>query len=62
MLRFMRKYATGWLVKGLFGIIIAVFVLYFGSSNFRESDKIVAEVGPDKITHTEYHGGIQQDV
>jgi peptidyl-prolyl cis-trans isomerase D len=54
MLRFMRKYATGWLVKALFGIIIAVFVLYFGSSNFRESDKVVAEVGPDKITSTEY--------
>ncbi len=54
MLRFMRKYATGWLVKGLFGIIIIVFVLYFGSSNFRESDKVVAEVGPDKITYTEY--------
>ena len=54
MLRFMRKYATGWLVKALFGIIIAVFVLYFGSSNFRQSDKIVAEVGPDKITYTEY--------
>jgi hypothetical protein len=54
MLRFMRKYATGWLVKALFGIIIAVFVLYFGSSNFRESDKVVAEVGPDKITYTEY--------
>jgi parvulin-like peptidyl-prolyl isomerase len=54
MLRFMRKYATGWLVKALFGIIIAVFVLYFGSSNFRESDKVVAEVGSDKITYTEY--------
>jgi len=54
MLRFMRKHATGWLIKGLFGIIIIVFVLYFGSTNLRQTDKIVAEVGSRHITLTEY--------
>ncbi|MCX8023264.1 MAG: SurA N-terminal domain-containing protein [Syntrophorhabdaceae bacterium] len=54
MLRFMRKYATGWLIKGLFGIIIIVFVLYFGSTNLRQTDKVVAEGGSKHITLTEY--------
>ncbi len=53
MLRFMRKYATGYLVKALFGIIIVVFI-FWGVGSFRGGEKVVAEVGPYKITIVEY--------
>jgi parvulin-like peptidyl-prolyl isomerase len=53
MLRFMRKYATGWLVKGLFGVIIIVFI-FWGVGSFRDREKVVAEVGPYKISYEEY--------
>jgi len=53
MLKFMRKYATGYMVKALFGLIIVVFV-FWGVGSFRESDKAVAEVGPYKISLREY--------
>jgi len=53
MLRFMRRYATGYLVKGLFGIIIVVFI-FWGVGSFRGGEKVVAEVGSHKITIVEY--------
>jgi parvulin-like peptidyl-prolyl isomerase len=53
MLRFMRKYATGWLVKGLFGVIIIVFI-FWGVGSFRGGEKVIAEVGPYKISYEEY--------
>ncbi len=54
MLRFMRKYATGYLVKALFGLIIVVFI-FWGVGSFKERDKVVAEVGPYKVSIMEYH-------
>jgi parvulin-like peptidyl-prolyl isomerase len=53
MLRFMRKYATGWLVKGVFGVIIIVFI-FWGVGSFRGGEKVVAEVGSHKIFYEEY--------
>jgi len=53
MLRFMRKYATGYLVKSLFGIIIIVFI-FWGVGSFRNREKVVAKVGPYKISIVEY--------
>ena len=53
MLKFMRKYATGYLVKAMFGLIIIVFV-FWGVGSFRERDRIVAEVGPYKVSIMEY--------
>jgi parvulin-like peptidyl-prolyl isomerase len=53
MLRFMRKYATGWLVKGLFGVIIIVFI-FWGVGSFRGGEKVIAEVGPYKISYDEF--------
>lgn len=53
MLRFMRKYATSFLIKALFAVIIIVFI-FWGVGSFREKDKVVAEVGPYKIYYTEY--------
>ena len=53
MLKFMRKYATGYMVKAMFGLIIVVFV-FWGVGSFRDRDKTVAEVGPYKISLMEY--------
>ena len=53
MLRFMRKYATGYLVKALFGIIIVVF-MFWGVGSFRGGEKVVAEIGPHKVSIIEY--------
>jgi len=53
MLKFMRKYATGYMVKAMFGLIIVVFV-FWGVGSFRESERTVAEVGPYKISIMEY--------
>lgn len=53
MLKFMRKYATGYLVKALFGIIILVFI-FWGVGSFRGGGKVIAEVGPHKISYEEY--------
>jgi peptidyl-prolyl cis-trans isomerase D len=54
MLRFMRKYATGYMVKGIFGLIIIVFI-FWGVGGMQDNDKVVAEVGPHKVTLMEYH-------
>ncbi len=53
MLRFMRKYATGYLIKALFGVIIVVFI-FWGVGSFRDPEHVVAEVGPYKVSATEY--------
>jgi len=53
MLRFMRKYATGYLVKALFGVIILVFI-FWGVGSFNGGEKVIAEVGPHKISYEEY--------
>lgn len=53
MLKFMRKYATGYMVKAMFGLIIIVFV-FWGVGSFRDSDKTIAEVGPYKISLMEF--------
>jgi peptidyl-prolyl cis-trans isomerase D len=53
MLKFMRKYATGYMVKAMFGLIIVVFV-FWGVGSFRESERTIAEVGPYKISIIEY--------
>jgi len=53
MLKFMRKYATGYMVKAMFGLIIVVFV-FWGVGSFRENERTVAEVGPYKISIMEY--------
>lgn len=53
MLKFMRKYATGYMIKAMFGLIIIVFI-FWGVGSFRGGDKVVAEVGPHKVSLTEY--------
>lgn len=55
MLSFMRKNAKSWIVKLLFGIIIIVFVFFYGYSGTRnKKDTVLASVGDKKITIAEY--------
>jgi peptidyl-prolyl cis-trans isomerase D len=51
----MRKNAKSWIVKLLFGIIIIVFVFFYGYSGTRnEKDTVLASVGDKKITIADY--------
>jgi len=56
MLSVMRKNAKSWIIKILFGIIVIVFVFFYGFSDVRQGskNKIVASVGDRKITVGEY--------
>ncbi len=54
MLQFMRKHAQSWLIKLLLGLIIVVFVLYFGSSRWRDPADALATVGDRIITFNDY--------
>jgi parvulin-like peptidyl-prolyl isomerase len=53
MLKFMRRHATGWMIKIMFSLIIVVFV-FWGVGSFKEREKTVAEVGSLKVTMGEY--------
>jgi peptidyl-prolyl cis-trans isomerase D len=54
LLSLMRKHAQSWIIKFLIGIIVVVFVLYFGYS-FNSDDRIkVAEVNGEAIGRVEY--------
>ena len=54
MLQFMRKHAQSWLIKVLLGLIIAVFVLYFGSTRWRDPAEGLVTVGDQLITFNDY--------
>ena len=54
MLKFMRRHATGYMVKAMFGLIIVVFI-FWGVGSFRDREPIVAEIGPYKVAATEYN-------
>jgi len=50
----MRKYATSYMIKAMFALIIIVFI-FWGVGSFRGGDRLVAQVGPYKIYYPEYH-------
>lgn len=50
MLRVMRKKAQSWMIKALFGIIIIVFVFFYGYGRRSGRRTIIAEVNGTKIT------------
>jgi peptidyl-prolyl cis-trans isomerase D len=54
MLRFMRKYAAGWMIKIIFGLIIIVFIFWGVGGMQGEGEKTVAEVGSHKVSRVEY--------
>ena len=56
MLSYMREKAGSWIIKVLFGIIVVVFVFFYGFSDLRKSNKdtTIAKVGNSKITMSHY--------
>lgn len=50
MLNLMRKHARSWIMKFILGIIIVVFVLYFGSMSGRQKAETVAKIDGKIIT------------
>jgi peptidyl-prolyl cis-trans isomerase D len=55
MLRFFRKHARGWFMIAIIGIIIIVFVLYFGSSRGNRAANAIAIVDKRMISEAEFH-------
>ncbi len=54
MLNHMRKHARSWVVKVLLGIIIVVFIFYFGSLSGRHKTETVALVNGKAIGNVEF--------
>ena len=61
MLSYMREKSGSWIIKVLFGIIVVVFVFFFGFSDIRNSDKdtTVAKVGFFLEQHAEVYAQIE---
>jgi peptidyl-prolyl cis-trans isomerase D len=54
MLNFMRKHARSWIVKILLGLVIIVFIFYFGSTRGRDKAQSLAIVNDRSITYGEF--------
>ena len=54
MLRSMRKHARNWLMKLLLGIIIIVFIFYFGSIRGKQQAESVAAIDDVIISYTDF--------
>ena len=54
MLKFMRKHASGWMIKVMLWGIIVVFVGAFGVGTLSQKEKPIAEIGDYKISPREY--------
>jgi peptidyl-prolyl cis-trans isomerase D len=54
MLNHMRKHARSWVVKVLLGIIIIVFIFYFGSLSGRQKAETVATVNGKAISDADF--------
>ncbi len=59
MLQFMRKHARSWIMKVLLGLIIVVFVFYFGSLRWSREAESVAEIDGKYITYADYRRELQ---
>lgn len=54
MLNLMRKHARNWLMKLILGIIIIVFVFYFGSMGDRQRAERIAMIDGKPIVHADF--------
>jgi peptidyl-prolyl cis-trans isomerase D len=61
MLDFMRKHASSWLVKVIFGLIIVVFVAW-GVNFSATDDKVIAYVNEEPITVREFGRAYEQSL
>ncbi len=55
----MRKHAKNWLMKVVLGIIIIVFVFYFGSMRGRQATETIAEIDGARIAYAEFRNEYQ---
>jgi peptidyl-prolyl cis-trans isomerase D len=62
MLRFFRKHARGWFMIAIIGIIIIVFVLYFGSSRGDRMANAIITVDKRLISENEFHNEYERMV
>ncbi|MCX5854199.1 MAG: SurA N-terminal domain-containing protein, partial [Deltaproteobacteria bacterium] len=54
MLEFMRKHARNWLMKLLLGIVIIVFIFYFGSMRGRDKADAIAMIDGKPVSHVDF--------
>ena len=54
MLQLMRKHARNWLMKVVLGIIIIVFVFYFGSMRGRQETETIAMLDGSRIAYVDF--------
>ena len=54
MLKFFRKHARGWFMIAIIGIIIIVFVLYFGSNRGSNTANAIATIDKKIIRDAEF--------
>ena len=54
MLEFMRKHARNWLMKILLGIVILVFIFYFGSTGGRDKADAIAMIDGKPVSHGDF--------
>jgi len=54
MLQLMRKHAKSWLMKVILGIIIVVFVFYFGAMRGRQQTETIAVIDGVRLTYAEF--------
>jgi len=54
MLQLMRKHARNWLMKVILGIIIVVFVFYFGSTRGRQETETIAMLDGSRIVYADF--------
>ncbi len=55
MLELMRKHAKGWMMKVILGLIIVVFVFYFGSMHGDKGAEALVKIEGKKITYSDYY-------
>lgn len=54
MLDLMRKHARNWLMKVLLGIIIIVFIFYFGSTRGRDKSEAIAMIDGKAVSYIDF--------
>ncbi|MBW2544812.1 MAG: SurA N-terminal domain-containing protein [Deltaproteobacteria bacterium] len=59
MLQLMRTHAKNWLMKVVLGIIIIVFVFYFGSMRGDKETETIAEIDGSRIAYAEFRNEYQ---
>src|SRR3990170_4207005 len=60
MLELMRRHARNWIMKLLLGIIIIVFVFYFGSLGGEDQANIIATIDGNAIFHVDFQREYQK--